>query len=176
GLAITKSISIVNDGVGEASILVSGGTIGITVHACQACYINLRGITVQGIGFGGGSGLQFNTGFTLTMSNCVIRNHTGNGISFFPFAASNLAVANTLVADNGGSGISVRPEGTGLVKAVLNRVEAYNNSVNGISVNGNDSAGGPINVTVTNSVAGNNGDTGLAVSAGLGLAFATPMV
>ena len=31
-LNITKSISIVNDGVGEASILVSGGATGITVN------------------------------------------------------------------------------------------------------------------------------------------------
>src|SRR5512144_3239990 len=55
GLTITKSISIVNDGVGEASILVSGGGTGITVNAPPvAGYVNLRGITIQGIGFGGG--------------------------------------------------------------------------------------------------------------------------
>src|SRR5215472_6508684 len=60
GLIIAKSISIANDGVGEASILVSGGAVGITVTACQACYISLRGVTVQGVGFGGGTGLRFN--------------------------------------------------------------------------------------------------------------------
>src|SRR5215467_883770 len=31
-LTITKSISIVNDGIGEASVLVSGGGTGITVN------------------------------------------------------------------------------------------------------------------------------------------------
>src|SRR5947209_15638971 len=51
-LTITKSISVVNDGVGEASILVSGGAVGITINAGAAAYINLRGITIQGIGFG----------------------------------------------------------------------------------------------------------------------------
>jgi hypothetical protein len=56
GLTITKSINIVNDGVGEASILVSGGGVGITINAGAAAYINLRGITIQGIGFGGGRG------------------------------------------------------------------------------------------------------------------------
>src|SRR5262249_54323588 len=81
---ITKSISIVNDGVGEASILVSGGTVGIKVAAGAASYVNLRGITIQGIGFGGGSGLGFNSGFSLTMTNCVIRNHTGPAITFGP--------------------------------------------------------------------------------------------
>src|SRR5947199_4073101 len=48
-LTITKSISIVNDGVGEASILVSGDSTGITINAGAAAYINLRGITIQGI-------------------------------------------------------------------------------------------------------------------------------
>src|SRR5947208_13498090 len=44
GLTITKSISIVNDGVGEASVLVSGGAIGILIQAPAAAYVNLRGI------------------------------------------------------------------------------------------------------------------------------------
>src|SRR6266498_507157 len=84
-VAITKSISIVNDGGGEASVQVSGGGTGITVNAPPgAGYVNLRGITIQGVGFGGGTGLRFNTGFTLTMTDCVIRNHTGDGIDFVP--------------------------------------------------------------------------------------------
>src|SRR5215472_6483052 len=32
-LTITKGISIINDGVGEAGLLVSGGTIGILIEA-----------------------------------------------------------------------------------------------------------------------------------------------
>src|SRR6266496_6077272 len=84
GLTITKSISINNDGAGEASITVSGGTTGIIVNAPADGNVNLRGLTIQGVGFGGGIGLRFNTGFTLTMTNCVIRNHTGDGIDFVP--------------------------------------------------------------------------------------------
>src|SRR5712692_4199912 len=48
-VTITKSISIVNDGVGEASIQVSQGLTGITVNAPSAGYVNLRGITIQGV-------------------------------------------------------------------------------------------------------------------------------
>src|SRR5712691_7597558 len=128
GLTITKSISINNDSGGEASITVSGGLTGIIVNAPAGGYINLRGLTIQGVGFGGGTGLVFNTGFSLTMENCVVRNHTGNGISFFPSASSNLSVSDTLVADNGQNGISVVPTGSGTVKVALNRVEAYTNS------------------------------------------------
>src|SRR3989441_6315058 len=116
GLTITKSISINNDSGGEASITVSGGLTGIIVNAPAGGYVNLRGLTIQGVEFGGGTGLKFNTGFSLTMTNCVIRNHTGSGIDFFPSASSNLSVLNTLLADNGGDGISVHPTGAGTVK------------------------------------------------------------
>src|SRR6266852_3050358 len=82
GLTITRSISINNDSGGEASITVSGGTTGIIVNAAAGAYVNLRGLTIQGVGFGTTIGLQFNTGLFLTITNCVVRNHTGNGISF----------------------------------------------------------------------------------------------
>src|SRR6266511_4054606 len=110
-VTITKSISIVNDGGGEASIQVSGGNIGITVSAGAAAYVNLRGITIQGVGFGGGGGLAFLKGFSLTITNCVIRNHTGRGIDFEPSGNSNLSVSDTLVTENDSVGIFLLPSG-----------------------------------------------------------------
>jgi len=159
-LTITKSISIVNEGAGEASVLVSGGSIGISVNASSAAgYVNLRGITVQGIGFGGGSGLRLNSAYALTITNCVFRNHTGNGISIFTSTDSNVAVSNTLVADNGQDGIMIAPGGSPHVQATLSRIEAYRNSGNGVVVDGAFSAG-TIDVTVADSVAGGNGKVG----------------
>src|SRR5262245_34121629 len=61
-LTITKSISIINDGVGEAGVLVSGGFNAVTINAGAADAINLRGMTIKGIGFGGGLGVVFNSG------------------------------------------------------------------------------------------------------------------
>jgi hypothetical protein len=175
GLTITKSISINNDSGGEASITVSGGTTGIIVNAPAAGYVNLRGITIQGVGFGGGTGLRFNSGFSLTMTNCVVRNHTGNGITFQPSGNSNFAVSNTLVADNGGGGIMVSPFGSGTVKAVFNRVEVYNNSSVGIELNGVNSTG-RINATVADSVAAGNGSSGFVVLSLSGMAATNLMV
>jgi len=162
GVAITKSISIVNDGVGEASILVSGGVTGITVNAGAAAYVNLRGITIQGIGFGGGTGLSFNSGFSLVMTNCVIRNHTRDGIYFSPNVESRLALSNILVSDNGRWGILIVPSGSGAVKAALNRVRTVHNSVDGILVQGTESRG-TINVVVADSIAANNANAGVTV-------------
>ncbi len=176
GLTITKSISINNDSGGEASITVTVGTFfGIIVNAPADGYVNLRGLTIQGVGFGGSLGLLFRTGFSLTMTNCVVRNHTGDGIQFIPNASSNLSVSNTLVADNGGSGINLTPTGSGTVKAVFNRIEAYNNSIHGILVIGAHSTG-TINATAADSVAANNSARGFSVGSAAGQAATSLMV
>jgi hypothetical protein len=163
-VTIRKSISIVSE-VGEASILVSGGATGIEISAGPAAYVNLRGITIQGIGFGGSTGLRFDNGFALTITNCVVRNHTGSGIELRPSGNSHLAVSSTLVADNGQSGVFVQPTGSGAVKLAMKRVEAYNNSVNGFIVDGSLMSGNGIDATISDSVsAGSNGTGFKAVS------------
>jgi len=167
GLTINKPISIVNDSAGEASILVGGGGTGITVNAPNA-YINLRGITIQGNGTSGVStGLQFTDAFALTLENCVIRNHTGDAIFFAPQASSNLSLSNTLLADNGGNGINIHPNGGGNTANIsLKRVEMYNNSLSGLFVFHQTT--NTVKVSVADSVAGNNGKSGFAVLAANG--------
>ena len=170
GLTITKSISINNDSGGEASITVSGGTTGIIVNAGSGAYVNLRGLTIQGVGFGTTTGLRFNTGLFLTMTNCVVRNHTGNAIEFRPNGNSNLSVLNTLAADNGGSGLFVQPTGSGAVKVALSRVEAHNNSAHGVFVDGGQTTG-TINAAVSESVAAGNSQVGFLVASDLSHTF-----
>jgi len=165
-VTITKSISIVNEGSGEASVLVSGGATGITISGGAAAYVNLRGITVQGIGFGGGTGLRFNSGFSLTITNCVFRNNTGDGIDFTPNVSgtSNLSIFNTLSADNGGSGIDVTPAGQVTLRIALDGVQLVNNSVDGMIIDGFQ-ASGSVNASVMNTVSANNGRDGITVFA-----------
>jgi hypothetical protein len=158
-LTITKSISIVNDQVGAATIVVSEGNTGITINApinTRSPFINLRGITIQGVGFGGSVGLVLTSAVALTMTNCVVRNHTGNGIQWQPFMGKSgvgkLDVSNTLVSDNGGYGIYVSPTGNA-AQVALNRVAVYNNSKDGIIVLGGAVT---VNATVTDSVSANN--------------------
>jgi len=161
-VVITKSLNIVNDGGGEAGILVSGGDAGITIDAPATASVSLRGLAIEGIGFGGGTGVVFNSGLTLTIANCLIRDHSADGIEFMPRGSGTLAIANTLVADNAGFGIIVQPSGAGAVKAELDRVQIHNNTSVGLFINGEDSTG-TIDAVMRESVAANNG-FGLFVS------------
>src|SRR5262245_51520252 len=54
-ITINKAISIINDGVGEAGMLVSGGVNGVTINGGANDKVSLRGITIKGIGFGSGN-------------------------------------------------------------------------------------------------------------------------
>jgi hypothetical protein len=158
---ITKNISIVNDGVGEAGILVSGGNTGITVTAAGAA-ATLRGLTIKGIGFGGGNGINFTAGKALNVENLTIRNldTLGNGILFQPDAAVALTVTNTTITDNSANAIFIVPSGTAAVTGVLDHVGLYNNGFAGLNADGAIATGGTINVTVNASIASNNGTPG----------------
>ena len=176
-VTITKSVSIIDDGVGEAGVLVSGGGTGITVNAGADGRVSLRGLTLKGLGFGGGVGIVFNTGRSLTIENCAIRNFDGafplgSGVLFNPTGSSSLSVTNTIVADNEFTGVRIQPVGLLLsTTAVFNRIEAYNNGASGVLVDG-ESSTGTINVTVAESVAAGNG-TGFRAFSGSGQAGTT---
>jgi len=155
GVTITKAISIINDGVGEAGALVSGGSNGITINVGATDAVSLRGLTIKGIGFGGGNGIVFNAGGSLTIENCVIRTLSGQslgtGITFSPQnTTSSLFVSNTVVTGNSNIGLLVNVA-SGIANAILNRVEASSNATNFEFFS---TGTGVINATVDNSVAG----------------------
>jgi len=169
---ITRAISIINDGVGEAGVLVSGGGAGITVNAGVSDAVSLRGITIKGIGFGGGNGIAFNHGLSLSVENCTIRNldgtNVGNGILFQPNAASGLAVSNTVVTDNAADGILLLPTGTADVNASFNRVEIYNSAGNGGLSVSSFSTTGMVNAFVTDSIVKGSANFGVVAGGGSG--------
>ena len=173
-VTINKAFSIVNDGVGEAGMLLTAAGDGITISAGVNDTVTLRGLSIDG-GGAGTNGIVFNTGKSLTVTNSVIRHFTGFGIIFTPNATSSLAVSNTLVADNAGPGIFVTPTGSGAVTAVFNRVEATNNVSYGIVVSGALSTGS-VKATVVDSVAAGNGFMGFYAVTDTGLAPTTLML
>jgi hypothetical protein len=165
-VTITKAISIVNDGVGSAGVLVLSGQNGVTISAGPNDAVNLRGLIIEGTQVGT-QGIVFNTGKSLTIENCVVRNLVSGGILFYPSASSRLVVSNTFIADVGFrgihnvTGIGVYAQGTGssgtIDMAVTDSVTS-GNSQDGISAN---SLGGAITkLTVMRSLSIGN-DAGL---------------
>jgi hypothetical protein len=169
-VTISKAISIVNDGVGSAGILVPSGANGINISAGFNDAINLRGLIIEGAGVGQ-NGIRFTSGKSLTIENCVIRNLLNDGITFRATSSSdpvssNLAVSNTFVADNAGAGILVWPNGSVSVTAFFNRVETHYNGTSGISVDASQILGGGFDGYVVDSIANHNGTGFLLTSFG----------
>jgi hypothetical protein len=67
-VTINKAISIVNDGVGSAGVLVPSAGTGITINGGVNDIINLRGLIIEGAGVGF-FGIVFNSGASLTIEH-----------------------------------------------------------------------------------------------------------
>jgi hypothetical protein len=155
-LTITKAISIINDGIGTSSVLVPSGGAGIAINAGLGDAVTLRGLTIEGAGVGH-NGVQFATGKSLDIDNCVIHNLTNRGIEFAPAGTtSDLAVSNTLVSNNGVRGIIILPSGGFTARAVLDHLRVTHNPTAGITVN-NGGQSGIAHVIVRDSIISNNG-------------------
>jgi hypothetical protein len=150
---ISQAISI--EGQGWSYVAPASGGNAITINAGSGD-VNIRGVSLNGVGTTNTQGIQFNSGSTLSVRDSVIRNFTGDGIFFGPNAStlSQLFVANTKVSDNGGHGIAIVPSGSGTTSGVVSRVELENNSDDGLLA---DSLTQNISVTVSDSVSANNG-------------------
>jgi hypothetical protein len=97
---------------------------GITINAGAGDYVSLRGLIIEGSG-SGSYGIQFNSGKTLIIENCIIRNMRQIGIDFEPNTESLLTVSSSVVTRAGLIGIGVGPSGSNAITAVVHRVEWY---------------------------------------------------
>jgi hypothetical protein len=175
---ITYAISIINNGVGVASIGVSSGNA-ITVNVGPNDSVHLSGLTINGFGTvvnSAQNGILFNKGGSLTIENCVVSGFFFAGINIEPRTStpSSVSVSNT-IASNNGRGIIFVPVGSAAVKGVLSKVKTNNNS-NGILVNGETTTGPSLNVTIVDSEASNNGFFGVRAVSASGNAPTTVML
>ncbi|WP_100181178.1 MULTISPECIES: hypothetical protein [Bradyrhizobium] len=179
-VTITKSISITNDGAGEAGILASG-TNGVIVNAGPNDLVNLRGLVIDGAGTGL-NGIRFLAGVGLNVQNCVIKNFSGagTGIQFVPNSSSRLSVSDTVISGNGlgstGGGVLVGAQNAGAntIKASLNRVQLQTNGF-GVKVDGTGGTGA-IYMTIRDTMASANSGNGLWAIAAQGASISRIMV
>jgi hypothetical protein len=159
-LTITGPVSI--EGHGWASIAPVAGQAAITINASGATdKINIIGVVLDGTNVANTTGIAFNSGGNLTIRDSVIRNFTQDGIDFAPGSStlSQIYVSNTLVSDNGLTGIHIEASGSGTTYGVLNHVEIENNANTGVFIT---TTGAPAKVTIGDSVIANNAGVGVA--------------
>jgi hypothetical protein len=159
-ITINHSVTITSPPGVEAGIAApASGAAAITINAGPSDIINASGLTLNGANVSNSTGIAFNSGGRLNIQDCVIRNFTGAGILFDPSSTtlSQIYVANTLIADNGG-GISIGPSDTGTTEGVLDHVKIENNVQNGLSV---ITLTQEINLTVSESEIASNGEAGI---------------
>ena len=156
-VTITKGVSIVNDGVGAATIVQSAaGMNAITINAGASDTIHLRGLSFNGLGVAA-NGIHLKSGARLDIVNCVVRRFMSHGIDLQPTKPLNFTITNVIAAENANAGINLRPAAN-LVGSINGLTASYN--VNGVQLDGGVSAASAnIFVSIVKSVAanGNNG-------------------
>src|SRR5262249_22787894 len=141
---IDHSVTISNDGAGEAAVRAPnpGGGTTITINAGVGDVVSLRGLVIDGQG-AGSTGIQIVSASAVHMQNSVIRNFEAApnsfGIAFVPSTNSQLFVSDTIIFNNGSStltgGILIEPTTIHRADVVLDRVHLENN-VDGLLIDG----------------------------------------
>jgi hypothetical protein len=179
-VTVTKSITMAQEGTGEAGILVAG-TNGIIVNCSTdpTCVVVVRGLQINGgpVGSNSLAGVKFIAGRGLLIENCSISNFTGPspngyGVQFTPGASQGfgLSILNSTITTNGvgitgagsGGGVLVAPTGgfAANVAVVLDHVRIMGNNA-GVRVDNTGGTGG-ISVTMTGSEVSANANGGVA--------------
>jgi Right handed beta helix region len=159
--AVTISNPITIDCTGTIAGILAPSGAGVSITATSGT-VTLRNLQIDGVGTGS-FGIRAGGGANVRIENCTIRGTTGFGIYYSVPSGSvgELYISDTSVTDNGtdyfNGGIGI--EGYGTVRAILDRVQAQNNST-GIWVNGYTGSGS-FSVTVNDSVSAGNSRSGV---------------
>lgn len=151
---IAKSVSLIAPAGIHAGITVFSGD-GITVNIPYGVVV-LRGLTISGQG--GSNGINLLAASRLRIESCVISNMGVNGV-MFSATGSELIVIDTIVRDNGGSGVG----GDSNAFVVLDHVRSEHNGTNGFYMA--SIVDGEANVSISDSVFALNGSNGIWVAA-----------
>ncbi|QGM45639.1 right-handed parallel beta-helix repeat-containing protein [Methylocystis heyeri] len=126
-LTITKSVSVINDGVGTAGTGAASGQIAIAINAPQA-NVTLRGLSIDGVG-GAYGGVNAYTVGSLTIKNCFIQNFTQYGINFTGnFNAVKYLISDTVIQNNGVAGITMNSF-PNVLQGNISNVKLFNNGI-----------------------------------------------
>ena len=152
-LSITGPVTV--NGNGWAAITGPAQGNAIIVNAVSGNVI-LTGLEIDGAGTAS-NGIPFNSGDTLTITNCTLQNFGSNGVLMQPTSGTvGIFITNTNASNNRDAGISYYTPLSGSASAigVFDHV-VTNNEIDGISIyNGNSTA--PSTFSISNCIASKN--------------------
>jgi hypothetical protein len=171
-VTITKSISIYNEGVGEAGVLVSG-TNGVVINAASTDVVNLRGLVLNGLN-NSLSGVNILSAGRVNIENCVIQGFGNGGSNQAGILVntgaitSQLHVQDTIITATSanGFGVLIQPATGGTVNATLENVRIVNNNGTGVKASG--TGGGSVTLAISNSNISSNAGAGVNAVSGAG--------
>jgi hypothetical protein len=153
-VTIGKTVSIVASPGIYAGISVFSGS-GVTINAPGATVV-LRGLSINGQG--GSRGIDVQAAARVRIENCVVSHMATEGISDVA-AGSEIIVIDTIVRDNGGSGIVMNADAS----IVLDHVRSEHNGVQGFAA---APATSDATATVSDSVFVHNVANGVILTSG----------
>jgi hypothetical protein len=150
-LTITKAISVINP-LGVVASIATPGTA-IIIKAGPSDKIALRGLNLDGNGITE-TGIEFDSGASLTITDCVIRNMTNDGLDFFSISSSDqrLDISNSQFNDNADAGVAIQSQSAGAIRATIEHSRLSGNAAYGLIVRPAGGTGTVIGA-VTDSVA-----------------------
>jgi hypothetical protein len=165
--SFTISQAITIEGQGWSYVAPPNNGNAITINAVSG-NVTIRGVSLNGVGTTNTNGIVFNSGGSLTVTDCVARNFNGFntagiGILMQPSSgAVNFVIANSIFVNNGYAGFWYHPtSGSATANGIIDHVVAANNQY-GIAIN-NANGGGATTVAIANSTASNNSTTGISL-------------
>ena len=166
---ITIGQAITIEGQGWSYIAPPASGNGITINAVSGNVV-IHGVSLNGAGITGGTnGIVFNSGGSLTVSDCSVQNFvgsltTGNGILIAPSSGTvSFTITNVVASNNAYTGVYYRsPGGSVVATGIIDHVTSTAN-LQGIAVLTAAATGGSATVAISNSVAGDNSVVGVGV-------------
>ncbi len=131
-VTITKSITF-DGSSGLAGVLVSG-TNGIVVSAGSSDVVILRDLDINGLGTGI-AGIYILSAKDVRIENCKIYGFSGRGIDDRR-TSGHLAVSNTVISDNGQTGIVAFSGGGSTLNVTVDHVQMHGNGNSGLAITG----------------------------------------
>lgn len=168
-MTIPFAVTILNGNGGFTAGVQASSGAAITIAAGASDAITLRGLTIEGLGTAA-TGIQFNSGGSLELSDSTVTGFTGVGVGFAPSGTqSSLSIKNSKIKGNAGANIFIGSLGTGLVGAGIFNSQIGGSS-NGVTVAA--PSGGTAGVAISNCNVGAGTATAIsALQSGGGHAF-----